>query len=214
MNAAELLTAYGFPLMSKVVPPAEHGEAKVTHFTVSDSESQFTHMRAAIGSDRHAGVSAGTYAKLLVGGKLMMTDTDMERRTNREFLRMANGHVLIAGLGLGMIVHPILTKDGIKSVHVIEKSEDVISLITPTLPKDSRLHVVCADIFEWMPPRGVKFDSAYFDIWPDRSEDNIDEASKLHRRFARRLNRENPRCWMGSWMIEELRAQRDRYRRF
>ncbi len=203
---------YGFPRMAEIVPPSHLGEAVISHFTIDEAAAGFSRMRAAISSDRHAGVSPGTYAKLTVGGKLVMSDTDMERQTNCEFRQRANGSVLIGGLGLGMVIHPILAKRDVTKVTVIEKSADVIALVSPTLPEDLRLRVICADIFEWMPAKGVKFDVAYFDIWPDRSDDNIDEAATLHRRFARRLNRNNPHCWMGSWMVDELRYERRRDR--
>lgn len=139
----------------------------------------------------------------------MMSDTDAERRSNYEVVRRATGDVLVAGLGLGMIFHPILAKPEVRSVTVVEKFADVVALVEPTL-SPVKLRVVVADIFAWKPPTGVKWDAIYFDIWPDICVDNLKEMATLHRRFSRRLN---PSGWMGSWKYGELLALRQRGRR-
>lgn len=54
--------------MAEILAPGENGDAKLTHFTVSAQESQFSSIRAM----QHPGayVRAGTYAQLTVGGVL------------------------------------------------------------------------------------------------------------------------------------------------
>jgi len=64
-------------------------------------------------------IRPGRYARLHVGHVLMMSDTDMERRSNVQVVQQARGHVLIAGLG--MILHPILAKPEVTRVTVVEK---------------------------------------------------------------------------------------------
>jgi len=189
--------------MAELVPEGSRGVAEITHFGVSEEESQFTAMRAA-----HKGaqeyVAPGRYARLRVNRELMMTDTDMERATNREVVRRAKGRVLIAGLGLGMIVHPIAEKSGV-SVTVVEKYRDVIDLVSPTLP--AGVTVIEGDILTWRPTRGTKYDTIYFDIWANVCSDNLDDIRVLKRAFRGRMA---PGAWMGAWVENILRM--DRYR--
>ncbi len=113
-----------FHRMSEVIPPGESGKVKVDHFTIEpDTYQGFQCER----------ISDGTYARLWVNGDVMMSDTDMELRTNREPVRDARGDVLIGGLGLGMITLPILLNPAVTSVTVIELSQDVIDLVEPHL---------------------------------------------------------------------------------
>ena len=67
--------------------------------------------------------------------------------------------------------------------------------------------VIEADIFEWKPARGAKFQVIYHDVGETICEDNLKEMSVLHRRFGRYLA---PGGWQGSWMREELQAQAKR----
>lgn len=196
-----------FLQMATVVPEGRHGEARVEHFTVTEDDAKrynFGLMFTAGAGLEH--VSPGRYARLGVGNTLMMSDTPMERTTNWEFVHHANGRVLIAGLGLGLIVHPVIKK--VDHITILEKSADVIALVAPTLARYRRkVEIIEADAFEWPLPPGAKWDTIYGDIWPGVTEDNLPEMARLSRRFARRLNRANPRAWMGHWRQKNLQAR-------
>ncbi len=224
----------GFVSMRKVIPVGKSGCARVEHFTVSQKESDFTRLRAAINVRSGLEVPAGDYVRLMVGsnnkladqclgelpeqedrsGVVMMSDTQTEQRTNFEFLIQARGRVLVAGLGLGVVLIPALKKDLVESIEVIELSPDVIELVEPHLRKyltkkaNKKLTVTEADIFTWKPPKGKKWDTIYFDIWADICGDNLVEITRLKRKFARRLNREKPDAWMGAWQEADLRYER------
>jgi len=189
-----------FHEMHKVVPEGECGAAKVEHFTVTEEASRFTALRGALDY-----VPPGRYARLLVGGHTVMSDTDLEHRTNFEVVRKAQGDVLIAGLGLGMILWPIVAKPEVRSVLVVELRPEVIALVGPHLPRKKLRMVVEGDIYTWRPPKGTKYDTIYFDIWSDLCTDNLDEMTKLHRAFCRH---KAPDGWMGSWGQEVLRYRR------
>ncbi len=187
-----------FPSMIEIVPESTYGIATVEHFTVSEAESLFSSLR------RGDYVPSGKYAKLKVNGTLMMSDTSMEHRTNWDVVHEAKGNVLIAGLGLGMILHPILAKPEVLSVTVIEKYEDVISLVGPTIKSD-KLTIVHGDIYEWKPAKGAKYDTIYFDIWAEQSTDCLEDMRKLHLRFRPYKVKEG---WMNSWRRGELKNQK------
>jgi hypothetical protein len=190
-----------FPKMTEVLAPCQQGAAVIDHIEVTKRASMMSAFR------RGMYCPEGVYARLRVDGCLMMTDTHMERRSNYQVLRESHGRVLIGGLGLGMILHPILAKPEVKSVTVLEKYQDVIDLVGPTLPQD-KLQIICADVFTWAVPKGQTWNVIYWDIWPNICADNLKEVSTLHRRFARRLDRSDSACWMGSWQHRELKRLR------
>jgi hypothetical protein len=190
--------------MIEVVPEGQVGEAKVTHFEVSKKASDFTSLRAAVNACSGEYVPPGKYARLVVGKHLMMSDTLMEQSTNSHAVYRANGDVLIAGMGLGVMLIPVCRKPEVRSVLVIEKSADVIALVEPHVRAHlgadaAKLTVINMDIFDFYPPKGQKWDVLWFDIWPTVCEDNLDGLATLKRRFCKRLNKENPQCWMGAW---------------
>jgi hypothetical protein len=180
--------------------PVAYGRACVEHRTVTRAES------ALSGLHPGAFCPEGTYCVLRVDGCLWMSDTRLEHITNWEVVNEARGNVLIAGLGLGMILHPILEKKEVAHVTVVEKYADVIALVEPTI-KSEKLTCIAADIYEWFPAKGTKYDCLYFDIWSEQSTDCLEEMKKLHLRFRSFKAKDG---WMNSWRREELRAQKRR----
>lgn len=199
--------------MVQVLRESKVGNAELVHFDVSKHDSQMSAIRGGMGF-----VMPGRFVRLHVNGEIAMSNTRMEKMTNREVCSHAHGDVLIAGLGLGLILHPILSKPEVDSVLVIEQSEDVMSLVLSQIKAEwgklcDKLTVVCRDIHDWKPPQGKKWNTIYFDIWPHICEDNLDEINKLHQRFKYRLDRSDPNCWMGSWIQDYLRESRQQSRR-
>ncbi len=195
----------------ELVPEGQQGIATVRHFEVDAQMSMFTSIRAIQhGLDAH--VRAGQYAQLLVGRTLMMSDTSMEKRTNTAFTYRAHGQVLVAGLGLGLILFAIADKPSVEHITVIEKYQDVVDIVGPAVKAKlgDKVTNICADIFDWRPAKGAKFNTIYFDIWPNICTDNLKDITKLHRAFARKLDRSDPGCWMDSWQRDALKSQRRR----
>lgn len=190
--------------MATVLPEGSRGTAAIKHWRCDTPP-----IRGYAHPDEF--VSPGTYAQLRINGALWMSDTDMERRTNRAVVRQARGDVLIAGLGLGLIVLPIALKPEVISVTIVERSQDVIELIYPTLREHldpRKICIVDADIMQWRPARGVLYDVIYFDIWQGIGTDNLGQMGSLHRAFARR---KNPGGWMESWQRATLQERRRRF---
>lgn len=199
--------------MHTIVPEGKFDGAEITHIDITEDDVRLENMRSAFtpgGSMYH--ISPGRFTRLHVGGQLYMTDTAMEQRTNINFVRRANGNVLIAGLGIGLIIAPLLTADNVESITVIERTQGVIDAVEPHL-RNPKLEVVCADIFEWRPAKGAKYDSIYFDIWPDVCIDNLKDIAKLHQAFKFFLNRQNPDAFMDSWQRDHLKYQRSQEQR-
>jgi len=200
-----------FQNVVEFLPEGEKGIAKVKHLEITEAEASFSRVREAVTGGREQAVKPGKYAQLFVGQTLMMSDTQMERRTNAEFVHQARGNVLIAGLGVGMILVPILKKPEVKTVLVVEKYQDVIDLVTPSFKEaidDDRLVIIREDIFKMELEADWRFDTIYFDIWPDICGDNLPEMEDLHERFKPHLK---PKGWMESWMRRELSRRGSRF---
>lgn len=185
------------------------GVASLKVFSISEEESRLTCLRRLMGNP-FAYCKTGNYVKLIVNGNLMMSDTDMEKNSNIEFCKIANGDVMIAGLGIGLILHNIADKckSGIvKSITIFEKYKDVIDLVSPYY-KDLPIRYVEQDILEYKPRKGEMYDVIYFDIWPDINTDNLNDIRLLHNRWKNHLNRNNPNCYMESWMKKFLQKRK------
>ena len=125
------------------------------------------------------GITPGKYIRLLHNGECVMSDTNMEK-----------------------IIMAIQDKPEVNTITVIEKNQEVIDLVASQLNFNDKVNIVCADVFEWKPERGVKYDMAYMDIWNWINEDVYkNEMQPLKRKYARflRSKNENPRrfnkCW-------------------
>lgn len=143
----------------------------------------------------------GTYIALRVGPLVMMSDTHEEWWTQKEAMVRAcetGGHILITGLGLGMVVDSMLQTPGskVERITVVEASEDVISLVGPQiLPRyPGRLEIVHADAFTWHPPSGSRFSVGWHDIWPSPYEaSNAVDMRRLREHYAAFCD------WQGFW---------------
>lgn len=188
-----------FTDMAGVIPEGSSGTARIEHFTVDAEQSRWTSFR------REEHVPPGIYCRLYVGSSLMMSDTRMERSSNYEVVRQARGEVLIAGLGVGLILIPILAKPEVKAVTVVERYKGVIDLVGPPLqsvPGADKLTIIEADILEYkVLPKGRKWDCIYFDIWPDICTDNLVTMTRLHRKFGHHRAQGS---WMSSWKRDYL----------
>ena len=182
------------------IPEGQSGPWSIEKFTVSKSDAEFDRIRAMV-SGRY--VPEGTYTKLSRGRCVIMSDTPDEIRDHIGPIyeaEHAGGNVLINGLGLGMVTSAILKFEKVDKVTVVEKSEDVISLVAPHIAHP-KLEVVNADAFEYKPPKGIRYSVVWHDIWDNLCADNLPEMSKLHRKYGRRCD------WQGSWGKEYIKRQ-------
>jgi spermidine synthase len=120
----------------------------------------------------------------------------LTRRTNSETITSpvfhAKGHILINGLGIGMVLAACLRKPDVSRATVIEIDPDVVALFGPAYA-DPRVEVVTASAFEYQPPNGIRYGMVWHDIWDDICGDNLPEMTKLKRKYGRRAD------WQGCW---------------
>lgn len=186
----------------------QKGLARIVKFNISREESAKQNLYSIFRREPYfMRVGEGKFVKLIVDGVLMMSDTHMERLTNREFVSKAHGDVMIAGLGIGLILNALedKVKSGeVKSITVYEKYQDVIDLVLPKY-KHLPIKVICKDILEYKPEKGETYDTIYFDIWPNIDDDNLSQIKILHNRWKFR-KREGG--YMDSWMKTYLQKSR------
>lgn len=204
------------PLWSDVfrvdIPPAAVGDLQIERFTV-DSRS-LTNFRYAMDG---RGCRDGTYTRLIHNGTLWMSDTDAEVRDHFEPYRRAKlldgrGRVLINGLGLGVLLHAILPLGSVREIDVVELNPDIVTLVGPWYIAraaehgvDLRIHLDDAFTIKW--PRHTRWDVVWHDIWPTICEDDLDEHSRLQRRYGSRAD------WQGCWVHDRLLYERRSGRR-
>lgn len=194
----------------KVGEQKKKGVAVLSTYEFKEKDNFLFNLRAMRDSGGLMAMEDGKYVRLHVNGELMMSDTRMEKNSNLDFVRNAKGKVLIAGLGIGVILKNVLDKlkdKRITEIVIIEKYQDVIDLIAPYFEKYKNIKIVCADIFDWRPEKGTKFDTIYFDIWPNICQDNLEEMAKLHQAFKGYKVKGG---WMDYWMKDYLKAQKRR----
>jgi len=178
------------------IPDGKSGNWSVETFEVPKEDlSQFISMMKD-----GRGVPAGTYKRLTYKGSVVMSNTPDEISDFSRFARQAKGSILINGLGLGVLLKALLDKEDITDITVIEKSEDVIKLVANHYT-DSRLNIIQADAFEYIPPKGKRYNYVWHDIWNDICTDNLKEMIILHRKYGRKCD------YQYSWCRERCEQQ-------
>lgn len=178
-------------LIEKVnLPEGMSGIWSIKHFTVTKQEAEFEALRGMFNGGRYT--PEGVYTRLDRGPVCVMSDTPDEMRDHREPVWRAKGHVLINGLGIGMVLAACLRKPEVEHVTVVEMSPDVLKLVAPHYACD-RVTFVEADAFEYAPPKNVRYGVVWHDIWDNICGDNLPEMTRLKRKYGRRAD------WQGCW---------------
>jgi hypothetical protein len=216
--------------LHKVIPEGESDNVTIEHVEakVDDRKLMLENLAATVNGRPDRVCPPGRYTRLhvLVNNvwEIMMTDAPYELHSSRPLMDNARGRVLIAGLGLGASLIPVLRKKSVKMVVVVEKSQEVIDLVLPHIRKvlaeeeNNKLAVSCHDAFTWTPsciwePQPYrKFDCIWLDIWPRISSENLPEITKLKRLYGKWLNKKAKKHWMGAWEETYLRKEEARSR--
>lgn len=190
------------------VPVGELDGVRVERFVIP--EHSFENLYNAIHGGRDS--RPGEYTRLLVDGRLWMSDVDAEWRDHLEAVwrirQPETRRVLINGLGLGMVVQAALDQPHVEHVDVVELDRRVVDLVGPHYLKDPRVTIHHADAYTVTWPANTRWDVAWHDVWKDMNQDNLPLMAKLHRRYGRRVG------WQGSWGKEQLEYDRRRDRSY
>lgn len=154
----------------------------------------------------------GSYTKLVFMDEnyhrhTMMSDTTAECRDLYDIIFMANGHVLINGLGIGLVIVNII--DNVDKITVIDNNKELLDVVGKHYQKlyPGKIELVHSDAFEYQIPEGIRYNCVWHDIWPTISTDNIEDMKKLHRKYGRKTD------WQGSWCRYECERMRRQEKR-
>lgn len=178
--------------MASILKPCSKGKFKLDIFEI-DHNNWVAHIQ---------GISCGRYARLKFKGECIMSDTDMEKRTNEYFVHHAHGDVLIGGLGIGLVLLAIQDKADVHSITVIEKYPEVIEIVGSQLQLNEKVKIICDDVYTWEPENDCRYDCIYMDIWGYINSDIYEQRMKpIKAKYNRYLkpktespNRFN-KCW-------------------
>jgi hypothetical protein len=194
-----------FPNMVTLLHEGESERFKLECFEVTESDVKHCQMLDRIHARMdYDGLVVGWYVRLRrkdMCQDVVMSDTWMEKRSNRDVLDHANGNVLIAGLGIGMVFSALTKKPEVTHITVVEKEQEVIDLVGSQFHYDN-VTIVHSDIHNYETTE--KFDTIYFDIWDNICGDSWQEIKSLQKKFKRNINRKNPMWWMSSWKKDEI----------
>lgn len=90
------------------------------------------------------------------------------------------GRILVAGLGLGLMLHHMASEPRFTEITVIERDPDVIKLILPTLPKDPRVTIIAADYYRYIKTTTETYDGVLWDLAVGNPAETREDVMKGH----------------------------------
>ena len=102
-----------------------------------------------------------------------MVDDPPHWRAMEIYGEQSHGNVLVAGLGLGLVLHALSKNDEVKSITCVEISQAVIDLMASNVEHLPKVSIVKADFFDYVKHDNTKWDGMIVDLWV------ADESTKL-----------------------------------
>ena len=145
-----------------------------------------------------------SYLALTEGSNIWMSLNPNEIETMKPYINAAKGNVLVLGLGMGYVPYMMSLKDDIKSITIIEKDPEIISLfnslIWPSFPNKAKIKIIKDDAINYI-RKNNKFDYIFADLWHS-PEDGLSLFVSL-----KRINK-NIDCWLETSMYALLRRSK------
>lgn len=117
--------------------------------------------------------------------KTWMVDDPPHWWAMQEHARHYQGHVLCAGLGLGLIVHALQENPQVTKITVVEREHAVATLVSPHLPSNKPLTIVLGDWYSFQSK--TTFDGVFFDLFVGNGHALIPQAYRTMLEMAQRF---------------------------
>lgn len=142
-------------------------------------------------------------------GEIVMCSTELELLTNKPFIDNVTGDVLIVGLGLGMVVFPLLTEDSITSITIIEKELDLIDFVGLKISEmdiNNKVTILVGDAYNHYDrlDTNKKYDTIFLDFWNQIDMSNVDEVTSMKQYYSPFLKNETSKIISWCEDIKEL----------
>lgn len=202
-----------FKFGTVTVPDGQRGPWRINSFTLTEDDVMLANLRYIRDGNAYMRCPPGDYRRLTHKDRgVIMSNTPMEINTAREAIRDATGHVLVNGLGLGVVVEAMLHKPEVQSIIVVEIDEDVVKLVWPHICKVAKLTgkkvgIAVADAERFVLHDLIQLDYVWHDIWDQIDDDNLPQMTRLVRKYQRRAGKQ------GVWSREQARKLREQMRR-
>jgi hypothetical protein len=176
------------------IPEGISEDWSVRKFSISNKVAQASSLQAMFNSGRGE-IEEGNYTGLYRNGQIIMSDSPDEIDDFRWFTRFATGNILVTGLGLGCVTEMLAKKEEVFHITVVEKSSDVISLVSKyLLEKYPKITIINEDAYAYKAKE--HFDMAWHDIWDTLCADNLPEMKKIRRHYGIKMNDSGMQfCW-------------------
>jgi hypothetical protein len=180
------------------VPEGQLGPWRIERFSIEDGENLLIPAMRSMTMGARDYTPPGTYTRLVHNERgVIMSDTLDECEDLLPLVQAVKGRVLITGLGLGIAVDAVLRKPEVSFVTVIEKHKRIVHLVgghLTDLHGTETLEIIRDDAFIWKPPRGVRWDYAWHDIWDEITPENLVGMAILRSRYRRYITGRQF-CW-------------------
>lgn len=100
-------------------------------------------------------------------GEIVMEDSSCELRKHLGLWMVAEGGVLVTGLGLGCVVRGLLAKPAVSRVDVIEIDADILRIVGAEFADDPRVTLHHGDALTLPIRDDARWDFAWHDLWTD-----------------------------------------------
>jgi len=107
---------------------------------------------------------------LVVDGQTWMVDDPLHWYGMQDLAKAASGKVLVAGLGLGLVIHGLEENEAVTAVDVVEIDEDVVGLISPMIEM-GKTSIINEDFWLYLYRTEEPYDTCILDIWVYDEED-------------------------------------------
>jgi spermidine synthase len=135
-----------------------------------------------------------------------MTDSPQELLQMIDSINRCRGHVLVGGLGLGVVAHLLIRCNSLVNyVTVIEQNGALINVLTPYLAE--RIHVIHGDFYHFVDVQPLKnFDYVYADTWQGTGEFTWwNTIVPLRRKLVQKgIRSSNIDCWAETEMTSQV----------
>lgn len=122
-------------------------------------------------------------------GKLLMSDSNSMLKICKPYLDAFNGEVLISGMGLGVLILPLLNDVTITKIDIVEKDLDIINYVynnrLENLDISNKINVINEDIFTFTTTNN--YDYILLNHWVTPDNNTLSEVSSLQSKFTSNL---------------------------